>query len=119
MKLAHMSDLHYSATHLAESNRCFGAAVSHAIEIGVQAAVITGDATDHALDAHEPAFRELAKQIQRLANHCPVLMLQGTFSHEPRACCASWNWSAHGIPLPSQTGSARSPWCKASGTATG
>ena len=83
MKLAHMSDLHYSATHLAESNRCFGAAVSHAIEIGVQAAVITGDATDHALDAHEPAFRELAKQIQRLANHCPVLMLQGTFSHEP------------------------------------
>ncbi|MGT2460267.1 metallophosphoesterase family protein (plasmid) [Cupriavidus basilensis] len=83
MKIAHMSDLHYSASHLAESNRCFGAAVSHAIAAGVDVAVITGDATDHALDAHEPAFRELAKQIQRLANHCPVLLLQGTFSHEP------------------------------------
>ncbi|MGT2455677.1 metallophosphoesterase family protein [Cupriavidus basilensis] len=83
MKIAHMSDLHYSATNLAESDRCFAAAASHAIAIGAQAAVITGDATDHALDAHEPAFRELAKQIQRLANHCPVLLLQGTFSHEP------------------------------------
>lgn len=83
MKIAHLSDLHYSSKNRAESNRCVGAAVDHAIAAGVHAAVVTGDATDHALDAHEPAFRDLARQLQRLANHCPVLLLQGTFSHEP------------------------------------
>ncbi|PJC96425.1 hypothetical protein GQ37_022360 [Janthinobacterium sp. BJB1] len=36
-----------------------------------------------ALDAHSPALMALARQIRRLADHCPVLMLQGTFSHEP------------------------------------
>lgn len=83
IKVAHMSDLHYSADNLKESDRCFTAAVTEAIENGVHCAIITGDSTDHALDAHQPAVRALARQIKRLANHCPVLMLQGTFSHEP------------------------------------
>ena len=46
-------------------------------------AVISGDATDHALDVHAPAVERLARNVRRLADHCPVLMLQGTFSHEP------------------------------------
>jgi exonuclease SbcD len=83
MNIAHMSDLHYCAKNLAEADRCFGSAVSEAIERGVDAAVITGDSTDHAMDAHAPAVIALARQLQRLADHCPVLMLQGTFSHEP------------------------------------
>lgn len=83
VKVAHMSDLHYSADNLDESDRCFTAAVTEAIGNGVNCAIITGDSTDHALDAHQPAVRALARQIKRLANHCPVLMLQGTFSHEP------------------------------------
>lgn len=83
LKCAQMSDLHYCAGNLIESDRCFTAAVSQAIANNVDCALITGDSTDHAMDAHSPAIVALAKQIQRLANHCPVLMLQGTFSHEP------------------------------------
>jgi exonuclease SbcD len=45
--------------------------------------VISGDCTDHSLDLHAPAALRLLAQVRRLAEHCPVLMLQGTFSHEP------------------------------------
>lgn len=83
MRIAHFSDLHYSASNLEESQRCFAAAIDQAIAQGVELAVISGDSTDHALAAHDPALAALAREIQRLANHCPVFMLQGTFSHEP------------------------------------
>ncbi|HQR53989.1 MAG TPA: metallophosphatase family protein [Burkholderiales bacterium] len=53
------------------------------IERGAQCVVISGDSTDHALDVHSPAVGALARQVRRLAEHCPVLMLQGTYSHEP------------------------------------
>ena len=83
LHIAHMSDLHFCPKNLVESDRTFGFAVDDAIRRNVRAAVITGDSTDHALDAHEPALLALARQLKRLADHCPVLMLQGTFSHEP------------------------------------
>lgn len=83
IRVAHFSDLHYGGKTLAEADRCFGAGIDRAIELGVDAAVISGDATDHALDLHAPAARLLAEQVRRLADHCPVLLLQGTFSHEP------------------------------------
>lgn len=80
---AHFSDIHYAAGTLAEVDRCFSFAVDEAIKRGVEFAVISGDSTDHALDMHAPAVDALARNIRRLADHCPVLMLQGTFSHEP------------------------------------
>lgn len=83
MKIAHFSDLHYSAANLNEADRCFSASVTAAIAAGVDCAIVTGDSTDHALDAHAPATKALAHQIKLMADHCPVLMLQGTFSHEP------------------------------------
>lgn len=83
IQIAHFSDIHYSAGNLEEADRCFSDAVTSAILHGVEGAVITGDSTDHALDAHSPATRALAAQVKRLSDHCPVLMLQGTFSHEP------------------------------------
>jgi exonuclease SbcD len=83
IRIAHMSDLHYSPNTLVEADRCFGEAVTEAINAKVHAAVLTGDSTDHGLQAHSPALLALARQIRRLADHCPVLMLQGTFSHEP------------------------------------
>lgn len=82
-RIAHFSDLHYGARTLVEADRCFAAAIDQAIATGVQVAVLSGDATDHALDLHAPAAAALAVQVRRLADHCPVLMLQGTFSHEP------------------------------------
>lgn len=83
LKIAHFSDLHYSPDRLTESDRCFGFAVEHAIASGAAIAVISGDATDHRLDAHSPALHALAKRVHQLAAAMPVVMLQGTFSHEP------------------------------------
>lgn len=80
---AHFSDLHYANATLPEVDRCFSFAVDQAIARGVDFAVISGDSTDHALEVHAPAVEALARQLRRLADHCPVLMLQGTFSHEP------------------------------------
>ncbi|MFT2588644.1 hypothetical protein, partial [Escherichia coli] len=76
--IAHFSDLHYGSRTLVEADRCFGAAIDRAAALGVAAAVISGDATDHALDLHAPAARRLVAQVRRLADHCPVLLLQGT-----------------------------------------
>ncbi|WP_238139540.1 metallophosphoesterase family protein [Roseateles aquatilis] len=83
IKVGHFSDLHYCEKNLEEADRCFGFAVEAAIQRGIDVAVISGDATDHALDVHSPAVVALARRVLQLANHCPVLMLQGTFSHEP------------------------------------
>lgn len=83
LRVAHFSDLHYGPRHLAEADRCFGAAIDRAIALDVDVAVLSGDATDHALDLHAPAALRLLAQVRRLADHCPVLMLQGTWSHEP------------------------------------
>jgi exonuclease SbcD len=83
IRIAHFSDLHYGPKNLVEADRCFGAAIDQAIALGVHAAVLSGDATDHALDLHSPSADRLVAQVRRLADHCPVLMLQGTFSHEP------------------------------------
>lgn len=83
MRIAHFSDLHYGRKTLAEADRCFGAAIDRAVALDAQAAVISGDATDHTLDLHAPAAARLVAQVRRLADHCPVLLLQGTYSHEP------------------------------------
>ena len=83
LRVAHLSDLHYGPRHLDEADRCFSAAVDRAVELDVDVAVLSGDATDHALDLHAPATLRLLAQVRRLADHCPVLMLQGTWSHEP------------------------------------
>jgi DNA repair protein SbcD/Mre11 len=83
IRIAQFSDLHYSCKNLEESDRCFTFAVDEAIRRGVDVAVISGDSTDHALDVHSPAVERLARNVRRLADHCPVLMVQGTFAHEP------------------------------------
>lgn len=83
IRIAQFSDLHFAPETLAEVGPCFESAVTSAIQQNVDVAIITGDSTDHRLDAHCPALRALFNQVQRLANHCPVLLLQGTFSHEP------------------------------------
>ena len=83
MLIAQFSDLHYATNTLTEVDRCFGYAIDRAIEAGIEAAVISGDATDHALELHAPAVEALASRLQQLAHQCPVLLLQGTYSHEP------------------------------------
>ena len=84
MRIAHLSDLHFGDPKtLAEVVRCTAFAIDAAVDAGAELAVVSGDSTDHAIDVHSPSFVALARQMRRLADHCPVLMLQGTFSHEP------------------------------------
>ena len=90
IRVGHFSDLHYCAKNLEEADRCFGFAVDEAIRRGIQVAVISGDSTDHALEMHTPAVERLERQVVKLAEHCPVLMLQGTFSHEPPGTLATF-----------------------------
>ncbi|MDE3021359.1 MAG: metallophosphatase family protein [Pseudomonadota bacterium] len=81
MKIFHAGDLHYSNETLEEVDRCFAYAVEQAT--GCEVAVLSGDSTDHRQDLHSPAVDALARQIVKLTTVMPVLMLQGTFSHEP------------------------------------
>ena len=82
IRITQFSDLYYSNKNLTEADRCLTHAVDRAIDLQVDAAVISGDATDHALDVHSPAVGRLARNIRRLADHCPILMLQGTYVRE-------------------------------------
>ena len=106
IRVAHFSDLHYGPKNLAEAERCFGDAIDQAIALRAQAAVISGDATDHAMDLHAPAALRLAAQIRRLADHCPVLMLQGTYSHEPPGTLAIFRLlgGRHGVHVVDRIG---------------
>ena len=83
LHVGHFSDLHYSTERLVEADRCFGFAVEDAVARGCHVGIVSGDATDHRLDAHTPALRVLGERIHALSGHMPVLMLQGTFSLEP------------------------------------
>jgi exonuclease SbcD len=83
MRIAHLSDLHYGTRTLAEADRCLAHAVERIAALGVDAAVLSGDATDHPLELHAPATARLLARLRRLADLCPVLVLQGTYSHEP------------------------------------
>ncbi|HEU0200156.1 MAG TPA: metallophosphatase family protein, partial [Burkholderiaceae bacterium] len=76
--------MHFANETLEEVGRCTVFAVDWVTsQADIACAVISGDSTDHALDVHAPAVTALAREVRRLSQHCPVLMLQGTFSHEP------------------------------------
>jgi exonuclease SbcD len=110
IRIAHFSDLHYGTKNLVEADRCFGAAIDRAIALG-GGGVLSGDATDHALDLHAPAAERLVAQVRRLADHCPVLMLQGTFSHEPPGTLAIFKLLGGGIRCMWPSVSSKGPHC--------
>lgn len=82
IKIAHLADIHYCAKHLRWVDRAMDHAVGHAIEQGAECAVISGDSFDAAINLHEPAVTAFFAQMRRLAERMPVLVLQGTFSHD-------------------------------------
>ena len=54
--------------------------------------MISGDATDHALEMHNPAVERLERQVVKLAEHCPVLMLHGAEDPHPGALIRDSLW---------------------------
>lgn len=83
VKIIHSGDLHYAPNTLEEVDRCMQVLVDQAAQPDVDCVVIGGDSTDHLLNAHAPAFLALTRRVQQLSANKPMLMLQGTFSHEP------------------------------------
>jgi exonuclease SbcD len=82
MKIAHFSDLHYCAKHLRWVDAAFAHAIAHAKEHGAEMAVISGDSFDAAISLHEPAVNAFIRRVKELADSMPVLVLQGTHSHD-------------------------------------
>lgn len=82
MLIMHAADLHYSAKHLRWVDAAFDFAIRRAIDTGAQAAVISGDSFDSAINVHEPAVTAFFRRVKQLSDAMPVLILQGTASHD-------------------------------------
>ena len=83
LKIFHFGDCHYSQQNLEESDRCVGHLVDCAKIENPDVFVLTGDSTDHRLEAHSSALRALALRIKQCSEIAPMILLQGTYSHEP------------------------------------
>lgn len=82
LRIAHASDLHYCEKHLLWVDKAMSAFVDGAIDANADVAIISGDSFDHQIHVHDPAVHAFLRQVSRLAEHMPVLVLQGTFSHD-------------------------------------
>ena len=82
IRIFHAADLHYCPKHLRWVDRAFSHGVDEAIKSGCEIAVIAGDSFDATMGIHEPAVTAYMRQIARLADNMPVIVLQGTFSHD-------------------------------------
>lgn len=82
LQLAHISDIHFGPAAAQEVQRCADYVAMRLNETKPDAILLSGDLFDHRLEAHAPAFRDAVHWVQRLANIAPVLILQGTFSHD-------------------------------------
>lgn len=79
MKIFHAADIHFCQKYLDEVTRCFGYAVDKA---EADCALLTGDLFDGRLEQNSPALMAAVDAVRKLADKMPVLILQGTFSHD-------------------------------------
>lgn len=82
MKVLHIADVHYCPKHFKWADLAMTNAVDTGMAQGCDLAIIAGDSFDHGLSTHEPAFTAYVRQVVRLAGAMPVLVLQGTHSHD-------------------------------------
>jgi len=86
MRIAHLSDIHFCEKHLAEVSRVADFAADDMRFKDIDLIVLSGDLFDHRLEQNSPAMLKAVDWVQQLAHAAPVLILQGTFSHDaPRA----------------------------------
>jgi len=85
MRVIHFSDQHFAPKTLGKVQPCVDhiLGVARSMQERPDAIVLTGDLTDHALDAHSPALAGAAKAVKDCSDIAPTIVLQGTFSHEP------------------------------------
>lgn len=86
IKALQISDLHYCERFLEMVDLATNAAIDEGIAWGAQLYVFAGDSFDATIVLHHPAVRRLVQVVLRAAEHGPVLILQGTFSHDRPGC---------------------------------
>jgi len=82
IRVLHIADIHYCPKHFKWVDLAMTHAVDTGIAEGCDLAIIAGDSFDHAIGTHEPAFSAFVRQVVRLASVMPVVVLQGTHSHD-------------------------------------
>jgi DNA repair protein SbcD/Mre11 len=82
LDVLHLSDIHYCSRHLHWVDKAMIAATEVARAQSPACIVISGDTFDAAVQAHEQAYQLAVDRIAALLNIAPVLVLQGTFSHD-------------------------------------
>ena len=85
MKVLHTADVHYSLKNLEEIDKCFGFVVERSIQEKVDLAIIAGDFIDEywsSIKLEDVVLERASERLKELADHCPVFLLQGTYSHE-------------------------------------
>lgn len=86
MLVAHFADLHFGHKHTAWIADAFGAGITKAAALGCEAAVLAGDTFDDFIHLHHPAVAQVIRLVCQLADTMPVLILQGTYSHDRPGC---------------------------------
>jgi DNA repair protein SbcD/Mre11 len=82
IRVLHLADIHYCPKHFKWVDRAMTYAVDTGVAQGCDLAIIAGDSFDHAMGTHEPAFAAFVRQVVRLSGAMPVVVLQGTHSHD-------------------------------------
>lgn len=82
IKILHLADIHYSPKQLEWVDKAMANAVQIAEGSGCDLSILAGDSFDHAMSIHEPAVTAYVRRVAQLADIMPVLVLQGTFSHD-------------------------------------
>jgi exonuclease SbcD len=82
MKICQISDIHYCDKYLDEVTTCAMFAADYLEQNGANLIVLSGDLFDHRLEQNSPALFAAVEWVSMLANIAPVLILQGTLSHD-------------------------------------
>lgn len=80
MKVFQANDIHFCAKYLDEVTRCLTAAIEAGK--GADIAVLAGDLFDERLEQNSRALMAAVDAVKLLASYMPVLILQGTYSHD-------------------------------------
>jgi len=95
MKIVQLSDIHYSDKHLEEVDRCMCAALDYIQQNRPDLVVLSGDTFDHRLEQNSPAFLTALLRVEQIRLYAPVLVLQGTLSHDSPHAIQAFDHESH------------------------
>ncbi len=82
MKIAHLSDLHWSQDRLADKKNSGEQIIDLLTGIAPDVIVVAGDSYDHSLRVEDEAARASLFFFAQLRDIAPVLVIKGNFSHD-------------------------------------